>query len=259
MTSLFNEENDPVTIDPNKDYFSELVGEGKKYKDTLAAGRAIMEKDAFIDSLKREQNQIREDYMKLHEEYKAGASLRELIDQLKNQQQTSSDTHHNANVVNDSTASIDPKQIESLVSSQLQKLEATNREQANYNFVKDKLTERFGSNYKEALRQHSENLGMSAEYIDDMARKAPKALLKALGVEEKYDRQQNSFQAPPATNVRSFQPSVPEQRTWSYYQELRKKDPKKYYDPKTQVQLHKDAMALGESFEDGDWEQLGKF
>jgi hypothetical protein len=257
MTSLFNEDevhNDPV-IDPNKDYFSELVGEGKKYKDTVAAGRAIVEKDHFIDHIKRENNQLREDYMKLHEEYKAGAKLQELIDQLKAQQQASSD-NLNANDVKDSTA-FDPKQIESLVSSKLQEFEANKKEQENYNYVKEKLVERFGPNFKEALRQHSESLGMSPEYVDDLARKAPKALLSALGAEGTGSPRE-TFQSPPTSSVKTaFSPKT-EQRTWSYYQKLRRDHPKVYYDPKTQVQLHKDAMALGPAFEDGDWETLGK-
>ena len=48
-------------------------------------------------------------------------------------------------------------------------------------------------------------------------------------------------------------------RTWSYYEELRKKDPYKYRDPKTQSQLFKDSMELGEAFTDGTFDKnLGR-
>ena len=42
-------------------------------------------------------------------------------------------------------------------------------------------------------------------------------------------------------------------RTWSYYQDLKTKNPTEYWRTKTQVQMHKDALALGEAFADGDF------
>jgi len=62
-------------------------------------------------------------------------------------------------------------------------------------------------------------------------------------------QQQESFRAPPRSNVRpsSFSPKTPV-RDWNYYQELKKKDPKVYLDPKIAVQMHEDAIALGDRF-----------
>jgi hypothetical protein len=37
-------------------------------------------------------------------------------------------------------------------------------------------------------------------------------------------------------------------RTWAYYQELKKTNPKLYLDPKISVQMDKDAIALGDAF-----------
>ena len=45
-------------------------------------------------------------------------------------------------------------------------------------------------------------------------------------------------------------------RTWTYYQEIRHKDPHKYLMPKIQVQMMKDAAALGEAFKDGDYNAI---
>jgi hypothetical protein len=49
-----------------------------------------------------------------------------------------------------------------------------------------------------------------------------------------------------------------EQRTWDWYQKLKVSDPKKYYSPETNVQMHKDALSLGEAFEDGDFGAYAK-
>ena len=45
-------------------------------------------------------------------------------------------------------------------------------------------------------------------------------------------------------------------RTWAYYQDIKKKDPHKFLMPKLQVQMMKDAAALGESFKDGDYNAI---
>jgi hypothetical protein len=45
-------------------------------------------------------------------------------------------------------------------------------------------------------------------------------------------------------------------RTWRWYQDLKAKDSNKYWHPKTQVQMHKDAEALGDAFADGDFENV---
>ena len=45
-------------------------------------------------------------------------------------------------------------------------------------------------------------------------------------------------------------------RTWSWYQEIRKKDPHKYLMPKMQAQMFRDAAALGDKFADGDYHDL---
>lgn len=41
------------------------------------------------------------------------------------------------------------------------------------------------------------------------------------------------------------------QRTWSYYQKMKKEDPDRYWKGKTQEQMVIDASALGEGFQDG--------
>jgi len=70
--------------------------------------------------------------------------------------------------------------------------------------------------------------------------------------------QRENFQSPPRSDNRtgSFTPQGPKERTWAYYQELKKTNPKVYYDPKTQVQMHHDAVALEEKFKDGDFNAL---
>jgi hypothetical protein len=46
-----------------------------------------------------------------------------------------------------------------------------------------------------------------------------------------------------------------ETRTWSYYENLRKTNKTVYADPKTQAQMFRDRMELGESFNDGTFDK----
>jgi hypothetical protein len=42
-------------------------------------------------------------------------------------------------------------------------------------------------------------------------------------------------------------------RTWQFYQQLKNDNPSKYWSPKIQAQMHRDADALGDGFTDGDF------
>jgi hypothetical protein len=44
-------------------------------------------------------------------------------------------------------------------------------------------------------------------------------------------------------------------RTWSFYEKLRKENPHLYRTTKTHEQMVQDAMALGDAFKDGDYDE----
>jgi hypothetical protein len=156
------------------------------------------------------------------------------------------------NVRQDTTPVIDQKQIESLVSSKIQEHELTKKQQENFNIVRSKLTERFGSNYQSVLREQSESLGLTDNDVNDLARKSPRAFFKTMGLDREETRE--SFQSPPRSSQRSdnFAPST-QKRTWSYYQKMRKENPEAYTSPKIQAQMHRDYVDQGRDFEDGDF------
>lgn len=248
--NLLDDNNDRIDVDPNKNYLEELVGEGKKFKtpEDLAKGKYIS--DLYIKHKEREFDSLREDYLKLRDEYNAGPKLQELLEDLvqNKQQLASNDNTDNVNGVQNKPA-FDPKEIESLVSSKIQEHETSKKYEENFNSVRNKLKDVYGSNYKQVLKEKIESLGLEEDLVNDLARRHPKVLYKTLGLDQP---QQDNFQTPPRSNITGFAPSN-QKRTWSYYQELRKKDPKTYYNPKTQVQMHNDAISLGEEFEDGDF------
>lgn len=253
--NLFEEQPD-LTIDPEKDYFAELVGEGRKFKDEKALARSKMESDFHIKQVERENAELREYALKLREQNNAGPKLQELLDQISNQQQKLvSSEQPIANEVKEIKPDIDPKQIESLVSNKIQEFEAQKREQNNFKMVQEKLIERFGDKYQNTFKQHMERLGLTEEFTNELARKHPTVFMKTFGLDDVSPRE--NFQTPPRSQMRSdnFSPNVPK-RTWSYYQKLKKEQPAVYKSREIQVQMHNDAIELGNTFQDGDYNAL---
>lgn len=250
MDNLFEEDNTPPQTDPNKNYLEELVGEGKKFKDPESLARGKYEADSYINILTRQLDQMRDDYKNLRKDVEARATLEDLLKQIKPQNNETTPPVTD----NKPQTQPDPKDLESLVSNKIQEHEATRKYQENLNSVRDRLKERLGSNYREAVKEQIENLGLTEDYFNDLARKSPKTLFKVLGIDEAP--QQQPFTAPPRSNS-TFTPKGPQKRTWNYYQELKKTNPDLFLDPRINVQMQKDAIALGDEFMDGDFRRFG--
>lgn len=253
--SLFNDtdQDDHVQIDPNKNYVEELVGEGKKFKTIEDLARGKFESDMYIDHFKQRHDELRDDYKRLKSEYEAGPALKELVDQLKNSQQSRNDDTHVEK--EDKSDTFDLTQIENLIQNKIASTKQQEREEQNFAMVQSRLMEQYGPQYQNALKQQITELGLTTDFVNDLARKHPKVLFRTLGLDGKTPSEQ--FQAPPQSMVRSdpFTPNSPK-RTWSYYEKMRKEKPAQYFDPKIQDQMFKDAVALGDAFNDGGYRKV---
>lgn len=245
-------QDDQIQIDQNKNYLDELVGEGKKFKTVEDLARGKAEADLYIEDFKRRQDELRQDYLRLKTEYDAGPSLKELIDQMKAAKESNSDNTQSAN--EDKSDTLDLTKVEEMIRNGIATTKQQEREENNYNTVQAKLIEVYGPNYAQTLKTQISQLGLTADFVNDLARKHPTVLFKTLGLDGQ--RQGETFQAPPQSTNRndSFGSNAPK-RTWTYYEKIRKTDSKRYFDPKTQDQMFKDAATLGESFNDGDFQK----
>lgn len=248
MEDLFADTEDH-SFDDTKNYYEELVGEGKKFKDNEALAKGKAYSDKMIEVMKPRFDELRTDYLKLKEELSARASMQELIDQINQQKKTPVDDTHNNQL---KTPDLDPKKIEDIVSSKILEAENSRKEEANFKSVMGKLQEKFGSNYQNYLKQQSEQLGLDQSTVNELARKSPNAFIRTFGLDAQQTEQ---FQSPPRSSGRadSFVPQGTEKRTWSYYQNLKKTNPSLYHDPKITNQMARDYELLGEAFKDGDF------
>jgi len=219
-----------------------------KWKDKPAEEllEAKVNSDLYIKTLERQKDELRTDYLAQREELLAKAKFEDLLTRFE------SSKDNNLQVANTPANEVespkyDPKEIESLVLKKIGESKSLEKETENYNKVEAKLKERFGSNYLSILQEQRNNLGLSVEDVNALAKKSPEAFFRVMNLNE---QRSESFQTPPRSGQRNdnFAPRGQTKRDWNYYQELKKTNPKLYLDPKISVQMHNDAVEQGEAF-----------
>lgn len=247
MTDLFGSNHDsdstPIHADPDKNYVEELVGESKKFKTVEELARGKYEADQFIERLKQEQAALRK-------ELESRKRLEEVADLLSQQKSQSTEGLPPARQDGDKNATLTPEQLELMLEERLTKREQQQIKDRNISTVKQKLTEAFGQNYAAKLEQEANTLGVSKEYLTNLAAESPNAFLKLVGLDGRQ-QQSNLFSPPPSSvNTASFAPNTHGERTQAYYDKLKNTDPRVYWSPKVQNEMHRDAQRLGARFFD---------
>lgn len=246
---LADDTNEPI-VDEQKNYLEELVGPNRKFKtpEDMAKGKYLA--DATLELRNKQLDQLREENLKLHEQIKSRASLEDLLDRTAEREKLASNNPPPVKEVIEKPA-IDLDKLDELIAKRLSNHESVKTQQQNLNAVKEKLTEHFGSDYKSKVKDSIESLGLTDEEATSLAKRSPKAFFNLLGLD---NQPRQSYSGLPQSTKRTdaFSPKV-EKRTWSWYQDLKKKDPKAYSDRKTYIQMQKDAIELGEAFKDGDF------
>lgn len=248
MTEDLLAPTDSVTEPDN--YLEALVGPGGKFHrenreealQELAKGK--YKSDEYIRLKNMQYDSLYETLLEKEKQDKTRESLESLLARADKAPLASSN-----NPANEDPTPAKPEDIRNLVTEEVTRIRRQDHEQANFDLVRSKLTEQYGENYAPAVRKRITDLGLTPERFNQWAREAPQAVLNALGAVESRGE---TFQSPPQTN-RTFKPVTEHKRKWSYYQELKKTNPKLYHDPKIMNQMLADAEALGAEFEDGDF------
>jgi hypothetical protein len=230
-------------IDPTN-YLNDLVGEGKKFRDLESLARGKHESDVYVKTLERQLDQVKSDYTEARNELSARAKFEELADRFNRQTGTPLPSPDNKK------PEIDINQLETIVAKQITQNEMLRKQQENFQMVKDKLATTFGA---ENVQSKLKEIGIDGETGAAIAKQNPQLVLRALGVGEQVP--EPKFQTPPRNA--GFNQKPEQKRTWAYYQELYKADPKLKFDKTTNVQMQKDYMTLGSVFEDGDFHRFG--
>lgn len=242
MTNLFSGQQvqtSTETIEEGSAY-EMLVGEGKKFKDNEALARAKLESDAFIEQLKREAAGVRE-------ELNTRVNMQDFLDQIKESTKTRSEPDPQVlgdQVVTDRTLS--DEELQAKVDAILNKKQQESEAQRNEAFVVAELTKTFGNNFEQKVLARAQELGVSKEWLLDMARRTPKALLELVGAPA--TRTDPNTVVPPRSTAQAPSPLSTGVRNKAYYTKLRETNPTLYWSAKIQMQEYQDAMKMGEAF-----------
>jgi hypothetical protein len=252
MEDLFQQDpNSLPAIDPNKNYLNEYVGEGKKFKTVEDLAKSKFHADTYIPLLERRLDQYEADRAAMKKEIDTRQSIEEIVNNLIKKQTTTTQPltpeSKVESVVNAPT--LDPTKIDELVSTKINEWDVQKRQTANVAEVKAKLKERFGERFQDVLKDKADELGVSPSFLNNLAKDHPSVLYKTLGLDQKVQAINNN----PLTTTTRFAPTGEKKRTWSYYQEMKKNQPDIYNNPRTALQMQRDAIELGDAFQDGDY------
>lgn len=238
--------DDTITVD-------QLVGDDKQYSTVDELAKAKRHADQFIEQLKSELSSIRDENKTLRDEANTRERLEEILDQLNSRNQSQYDEDLDGDNQNPPPRSSQPDtNIDSLIEAKLTQLERERTANQNRSEAIKKLKEAFGNDYKSRLEQRTEELGLTKEEMNSLAGRSPTAFLELVapkGLSNTDDRPVSV----PRSSVNPGRPnSDPQAGTAEFYKNLKKNDPDKYWSPKVQNQLHKDAIRAaneGRSFE----------
>jgi len=243
------QKEDPTVEERNDepDFLFELVGDGKKFRDAQALARGKKEADDFIEELKRQNEELRKELDK--QDY-----AKELLENMKTENQhlhtkeAPVDEDHTKSKVEGSEGS--DVDIESIVEQALSKREQANKAQGNRTKVNQKLHEVWGDKAAEMLRERANELDLDFDSLKEVSERSPTAFFRMLGIDSNSNK-------PPASppkgdkNTMAYESSSANtsgDRTWAWYEELRRNNRRKYFSPEVQRQLMEDKRRMGDKF-----------
>ena len=226
---LFEEED---IIDENEKYFEKLVGENAKYKTPEDLARAKLHSDKFIEQLKAENAEMRT-------ELTTKERLQDVLDKLVQRPVEKQEDNLPPPV-----KAPDPVNIEELIERKLAERSDSSTKELNRQRVARELEAAWGADWKKVLGSRQRELSLSKEQLQGIAETSPEGFLKIVNT----TRPATGTNAPPQSSNNAFRPVGNTRRDQAYYDNIKKTDPKLYWDSKTQTQRFKDAAELGPAF-----------
>jgi hypothetical protein len=206
-----------------------LVGEGKKYATVEDLAKSRVAADEHITRIERENAEYRE-------------GIERNIREQQSRQNTPPAQVQDLNVPAQRAPQEDlAERIREVTRQDREAAETT----SNVTEVTDRLTSTFGGAEaaNAAVKAKAQELGVSVQFLQDVASKSPKAFYKQM------DLDAQPRQAPaPHSNVNTgalHNQSAGTQAkagTYAYYQDIRRTNPKLYSTPKVQLEMHKQAL-----------------
>jgi hypothetical protein len=246
-TKNVSEDNKP---DPNVDsYLETLVGEGKKFATPEELAKGKVESDRFIQQLQEETAGLRDELNKR-------LTIEDFMEKINSQKSQEPAPAPVATPTLDAEKPVDTAQqtpgmsqedIRKLIENQIEQERSQSQAQQNVEFVRNELTKAWGNEYPLRLRDKAKELGVSEDYLQGLAAEQPKVFLAT--VNPAVPTQNPNSGLPPRTATESSLSAMGgTTKNNAYFQKLRKENPKEYWKPSVQNEIHRLAAEMGDSF-----------
>lgn len=255
--SLFDNNNkNNMSFDEDKDYLTELTGPGGKYDRTKYGSETDMWKamakgkvhaDRTLEFRNKEFDELRDNALTWKAEASAAAKFDEMFKKHMNKQQV--EEKDEEDTTSQKSPQLSAADYEAIAERKYQEIENRRREASNMAELETRLQKQLGDNAKGILQQRMNTLGLTLDDVKFLARKSPEVALNSLGF---VQQNKEIDQGLPLSNTRSnnFAPSGSGKRTASFYEKMKKENPKMYWNPETATQRMKDIDELGIDFDD---------
>lgn len=238
---LVDDKNVPDDNQEVRDYLEEFVGEGKPFADVKALAKAKHESNVFIERLKEETAALRAELDKR-------LTFEELRDQLQNSNVNGND-HSNRETSSDET-DLQNQNRETVTKDDILALldQKKKEEQAEANVVAihRKAQEVLGDQYKQILGRRAKELNLGKKFLEELAKENPDSFIRIMIDEAKVPK--TDVVTPPRSSTSAPSPHYDGKKNYSYYQKLYRDNPREYWLPKVQNEMHAQAARMGPAF-----------
>lgn len=244
--NLFNDEgieNLAIDNDISEDKIVDiLVGEGKKYKTIADLARATVYKENHIKQLEKEAKLASEK----RNESKNVEELLKALQRTNTVENKDLDRDHLENKTQEknTTETVNQDELVSKVLSALEAKETHSKKKGNLEEVRQTLIKEWGSEYLQNLQKISTDLGLSESDANELAARSPKAFFNLFGV----TKTSTDNVSPKFSNNSAGTQVNRNEKNFSYYEKIRKTDPRRYMSSEIQNEMIQQAFKLGDRF-----------
>lgn len=240
MTTLF-EGDSPKAVEGQGDNpglqipeeVTALIGEGRKYKSLEDALRSVPHAQGHISNLEKELAELRED---LNKRLSAEEAMQKILE-----------ARNSRNDEGTPPPEFTPEALKDLVRNTYKDMTAEDKAALNIEQADKAMREKWGEKAGDMLAQKAQELGVSLKFLQDAASTSPQAFYNLIGLDGVKKQQELPREGSVNTESMSQHSGV-NPYSYKWYQQMRRNDPKQYYTPKVQMEMHRKAAELGDNF-----------
>lgn len=228
---------------PTDGFLEKYVGEGKKFKTVEDLAKSYEHADRHIATMNEDNRHMREEFESFRDLVTKQIATREPTPNAEPTPSPAPQPVPQANAQEGDEESLDAK-----IAKILDEKDQDKRFRDNARLAEEVLVKHFGSkeDAQKAVVAKANELGVNPQWLANTAFESPKALFVAMGVNP--DQTPRSTTTPVSTsdvNVHRLTEtnSAAKPGSYAYFEDIRRKDPKRYFTQEVQSQVMAAAMA----------------